>query len=137
MVPDSIRVDDLLKRFREQEQHVAILVDEFGGTSGMVTLRDVLEQLVGELHERMEPTEPDVVAMPDGSYLISGLLPIQEVNERFGLDLRDPYYETIAGFVLGRLGRIARVGDEVDAGPVRLRVEAMDGLRIARLRLTR
>ncbi|MER3400705.1 MAG: hypothetical protein C4313_06185 [Thermoflexus sp.] len=137
VVPDSIRVNDLLKRFREQEQHVAILVDEFGGTSGMVTLRDVLEQLVGELHERMEPTEPDVVAMPDGSYLISGLLPIQEVNERFDLDLQDPYYETIAGFVLGRLGRIARVGDEVDAGPVRLRVEAMDGLRIARLRLIR
>jgi CBS domain containing-hemolysin-like protein len=73
--------------------------------------------------------------MPDGSYLISGLLPIQEVNERFQLDLRDPYYETIAGFVLGRLGRIARVGDEVEAGDVRLRVEAMDGLRIARLRL--
>ena len=135
VVPDSIRVDDLLRQFQEREEHLAILVDEFGGTSGLVTLRDVLEQLVGELHERMEPKEPDVVAMPDGSYLISGLLPIQEVNERFQLDLRDPYYETIAGFVLGRLGRIARVGDEVDAGAVRLRVEAMDGLRIARLRL--
>lgn len=135
VVPDSIRVDDLLRQFREREEHLAILVDEFGGTSGLVTLRDVLEQLVGELHERMEPSEPDVVAMPDGSYLISGLLPIQEVNERFQLDLQDPYYETIAGFVLGRLGRIARVGDEVDAGSVRLRVEAMDGLRIARLRL--
>ncbi|WP_322798739.1 hemolysin family protein [Thermoflexus sp.] len=135
VVPDSIRVDDLLRQFQEREEHLAILVDEFGGTLGLVTLRDVLEQLVGELHERMEPTEPDVVAMPDGSYLISGLLPIQEVNERFQLDLQDPYYETIAGFVLGRLGRIARVGDEVDAGVVRLRVEAMDGLRIARLRL--
>jgi CBS domain containing-hemolysin-like protein len=135
VVPDSIRVDDLLRQFREREEHLAILVDEFGGTSGLVTLRDVLEQLVGELHERMESREPDVVAMPDGSYLISGLLPIQEVNERFQLDLRDPYYETIAGFVLGRLGRIARVGDEVEAGDVRLRVEAMDGLRIARLRL--
>ncbi len=135
VVPDSIRVDDLLRQFQEREEHLAILVDEFGGTSGLVTLRDVLEQLVGELHERMEPTEPDVVAMPDGSYLISGLLPIQEVNERFQLHLQDPYYETIAGFVLGRLGRIARVGDEVDAGGIRLRVEAMDGLRIARLRL--
>lgn len=135
VVPDSIRVDDLLRQFREREEHLAILVDEFGGTSGLVTLRDVLEQLVGELHERMELAEPDVVAMPDGSYLISGLLPIQEVNERFQLDLHDPYYETIAGFVLGRLGRIARVGDEVDAGSARLRVEAMDGLRIARLRL--
>ncbi|MCS7250930.1 MAG: hemolysin family protein [Anaerolineae bacterium] len=135
VVPDSIRVDDLLRQFQEREEHLAILVDEFGGTLGLVTLRDVLEQLVGELHERMEPTEPDVVAMPDGSYLISGLLPIQEVNERFQLDLQDPYYETIAGFVLGQLGRIACVGDEVDAGVVRLRVEAMDGLRIARLRL--
>ncbi len=82
-----------------------------------------------------EPGQEDFEEQPDGSVLISGLLLIDEVNERFGLALSDPNYETLAGYILGRLNRMARQGDEVEVGPVRLRVETMDELRVDRVRL--
>jgi Mg2+/Co2+ transporter CorC len=82
-------------------------------------------------------TEADIQRQPDGTALIDGLTAIDEVNDVFGLSLGDPNYETIAGYVLGRLERLAEVGDEIEAGPVRLRVESLDELRIARVRLIR
>lgn len=134
-VPETIRVDDLLQQFRERRQHIAIMLDEYGGTAGLVTLEDVMEQIIGEVRDPFDKAAPAIQRLPDGSALVDGLTPIDEVNEHFGLKLADPNYETIAGFVLGRLGRIASVGDETTADGVRLRVEAMDGLRIARLSL--
>lgn len=132
-LPETIHVNDLLAEFRARRQHIAILLDEYGGTAGLVTLEDLLEEIVGEVRTPFEQGEPQIQRLPDGSALVDGLTLIEEVNEAFGLDLRDPNYDTIAGFVMGKLGRIARVGDSVEADGVRLRVEAMDGLRIARL----
>jgi len=134
-VSETITISDLLRRFRQERQHLAILLDEYGGTAGLITLEDLLEELVGDVQDAFEPTEAAIQRLPDGSALIDGLTPIDEVNEAFGLALADPDYETIAGYVLGRLERLAEVGDEIEAGPVRLRVEALDELRIARLRL--
>ena len=114
---------------------LALLLDEYGGTAGWITLEDLLEELVGDVQDVFEPGEEDFEEQADGSVLISGLMLIDEVNERFGLDLSDPNYETLAGYLLGRLNRMARLGDEVEAGPVRLRVETMDELRIDRVRL--
>jgi len=136
-VPETIPVNALLKRFRDDRQHIAIVLDEFGGTAGLVTLEDLLEEIVGEVSDPFDVITPEIQTLPDGTALIDGLTLIEEVNEQLGLDLQDPNYDTIAGYVLGRLGRIARAGDTVEAGGVRLRVEAMDGLRIARLSLVR
>ena len=85
--------------------------------------------------DAFDKSAPDIQRLPDGSALIDGLTQIEDVNDRLGLDLHDEHYDTIAGFVLGRLGRMARVGDTVEADGVRLKVEALDGLRIARLSL--
>ncbi len=134
-VPETLRVVNLLERFRARRQHIAIVLDEYGGTAGLVTLEDLLEEIVGEVSDPFD-TEPDIQPLPDGSHLIDGLTLIEEVNEHFGLNLSDPHYDTIAGFILGRLGRVAKVGDTVVVDGVRLRVEAMDGLRIARVSLT-
>ncbi len=134
-VSEAITISDLLRRFRQERQHLAILLDEYGGTAGLITLEDLLEELVGDVQDAFEPTEAAIQRLPDGSALIDGLTPIDEVNEAFGLALANPDYETIAGYVLGRLERLAEVGDEIEAGPVRLRVEALDELRIARVRL--
>lgn len=133
-VPETIGVNSLLHRFRHRRQHMAIVLDEYGGTAGMVTLEDLLEEIVGEVSDEYGP-EPGIKHLPDGSSLIDGLTLIEEVNEAFGLHLEDPHYDTIAGFVLGRLDRLAEVGDTVDADGARLRVEALDGKRIARLTL--
>ena len=134
-VSEAIPIGDLLRRFRQERQHLAILLDEYGGTAGLITLEDLLEELVGDVQDVFEQEEAEVQRLPDGSALISGLMSIDEVNERFGLSLQDPNYETIAGYILGRLDRMAEEGDEVEAGPVLLRVEKMDGLRIDRVHL--
>jgi CBS domain containing-hemolysin-like protein len=134
-VPETIRASNLLIRFRARKQHIAILLDEYGGTAGLVTLADLLEEIVGEVADAFDREGPDIERLPDGSALINGLTPIEDVNAAFNLNLSDPNYATIAGYILGRIGRMAQTGDEVDTGNVRLRVEALDGLRIARVRL--
>jgi CBS domain containing-hemolysin-like protein len=132
-VPDTIRLDNLLKQFRATKQHLAIVLDEYGGTAGLVTLDDLMEQIVGEVQDTFDRSAPDVQRLPDGSALVDGLTLIETVNEHLGLSLQDEYYDTIAGFVLGRLGRMAKVGDVVELDGLRLKVEALDGLRIARV----
>jgi CBS domain containing-hemolysin-like protein len=134
-VPDTLRLDELLKEFRHKRQHLALVLDEYGGTSGLVTLDDLMEEIVGKIGDAFDKSTPPVQKLPDGSVLIDGLTQIEEVNDLLGLTLADEHYDTIAGFVLGRLGRMARVGDVVEADGVRLKVEALDGLRIARLSL--
>lgn len=132
-VPDTIRLDALLQQFRARRQHIAIVLDEYSGTAGLVTLDDLMERIVGEVADAFDKSGPDIQRLPTGTYLVNGLTNIDDVNDRLGLKLHDDFYDTIAGFVLGRLGRMARVGDTVEAGGVKLKVEALDGLRIARL----
>lgn len=136
-VPETISIDTLLQQFRDNRQHIAIVLDEFGGTAGLVTLEDLLEEIVGEVSDPFDSTSPEIQTLPDGSILIDGLTLIEEVNEQLGLALDDPNYDTIAGYFLGRLGRIPRAGDVVETEEVRLRAESMDGLRIAQLSLRR
>jgi CBS domain containing-hemolysin-like protein len=134
-VPETLSVAALLQEFRAQRQHIAIVLDEFGGTAGLVTLEDLLEEIVGEVSDPFDVDAPDIQTLPDGTVMIDGLTLIEDVNERLGLNLHDQNYDTIAGYALGRLGRIPNVNDVTEADGVRLRVEAMDGLRIARLSL--
>ncbi len=135
-VPETLSVSALLSQFRQNRQHIAIVLDEYGGTAGLVTLEDLLEEIVGEVSDPFDRFTPEIQTLPDGTALINGLTLIEEVNQRLNLNLQDPNYDTIAGYVLGKLGRIPRVGDSVEADGVRLRVESMDGLRIARLSLS-
>jgi len=135
-VPQTISVNSLLRQFRLNRQHIAIVMDEYGGTGGLVTLEDLLEEIVGEVSDPFDVFHPEIQSRSDGSVLIDGLTLIEVVNEQLGLNLNDPNYDTIAGYVLGKLGRIARVKDVVEGDGVRVQVEAMDGLRIASLSLT-
>jgi CBS domain containing-hemolysin-like protein len=136
-VPENIRLDTLLREFRLKRQHLAIALDEYGGTAGLVTLDDLVEQIMGEVQDPFEKSTPEIQRLPDGSALVDGLTLIETVNEHLGLRLQDEYYDTIAGYVLGRLGRVAKVGDSLEVDGLRLKVEALDGLRIARLSLFR
>jgi CBS domain containing-hemolysin-like protein len=141
-VPDTIGVNDLVARFRQRKQHIAILLDEYGGTAGIVTLQDIMDELVGEVSDVFGPDEPEVQKLADGRVRLDGLLLLTDFNDMFAADLKDPNYETVAGYMLGRLDRIPKVGDEVDV-PVndrnvfRLRVEVMDGKRIAWIVMSR
>ena len=134
-VPETISVNALLHRFRQERQHIAIVLDEYGGTAGLVTLEDLLEEIVGEVSDPFDKNIPEIQKLPDGTVMIDGLALIEEVNEQLNLNLDNPHYDTIAGFVLGRLGRIPRTGDAVEYDGIQLRVETMDKLRIARIAL--
>lgn len=138
-VPETISVNDLLHQFRSRRTHIAIVLDEFGGTAGLVTLEDLLEEIVGEFRDPFDAAPPTIQILPDGTVLVDGLTAIAEVNNQLGLELTDPHYDTIAGYVLGRLGRIPQVGDTVvdPESKLRFKVEAMDRLRIARIAMLR
>lgn len=138
-VPESIPVSDLLVQMRLRRQHIAITLDEYGGTAGLVTLEDLLEQIVGDVRDPFDVHLPDIQPLSDGAALLDGMVLIEEFNQMFGSALYDPDYDTIAGYVLGRLGRIAQIGDVVEDADngFRLRVESMDRLRIARIHLSR
>lgn len=133
-VPEAARIISLLNLFRSRRQHIAIVLDEYGGTAGVVTLEDLLEEIVGEVSDPFD-AEPEIRSLADGTSLVDGLALIEEVNDHFEMDLSDPDYDTIAGYILGRLGRMAKVGDVIAVDGTRLRVEAMDGNRIARVSL--
>jgi CBS domain containing-hemolysin-like protein len=137
-VPNSLDGDALLDRLRGQGLQVAIVVDEYGGTAGIVTLEDLVEEIVGDVrdeHDRMEISQ--VQPLGDQRWIISGLLRVDEVADAVGLAMPEGDYETVAGLVLERLGRIPDVGDEIDLDGWQLTVIRMDRRRIADLRLTR
>jgi len=136
-VPETLHVSALLRQLRDDRQHIAIVLDEFGGTGGLVTLEDLLEEIVGEVSDPFDKFTPEIEPLPDGSIMVDGLTLIEEVNHYLDLDLSDPAYDTIAGFTLGKLGRIPKVNDSVEFDKVRIQVEEMDNMRIDRLKLTR
>jgi CBS domain containing-hemolysin-like protein len=135
VLPESVRVFRLLAAMQAQRRHMVILIDEFGGTAGIVTLRDVLERIVGDVRSEKEAGWPDVETVSEREALIDGLLLIQDVNEHFGLELDEEEYHTIGGYVFGALGRRPEVGDVIEAQGCRLVVEALDGMRVSRLRI--
>ncbi len=133
IVPESLAIDELLADMKARRMHMAIVIDEFGGTAGLITLEDILEVIVGEVQDEFERPETDIDVAPDGTARVNGLVLISEFNRRLDTSIDDPNFDTIGGFVFGRIGRKPELGDEVVSDGLRFRVEALDGLRIARL----
>jgi CBS domain containing-hemolysin-like protein len=134
-VPETVRLDPLLVQLRDQGLQMAVVSDEYGGTAGVVTLEDLIEELVGEVADEHDRARAGARRLRDGSWMVPALLRPDEVRDRLGADIPDgPAYETLGGFVMARLGRLARVGDEVVVPGGVLRVERLDGRRIDRLR---
>ncbi len=137
MVPETIRLDPLLLMLRGARHQMAVVVDEYGGTSGIVTLEDVIEEIVGEVSDEHDRARMTGRISTDGSWTVPGLWRPDEVRDRLGAPVPDgPAYETIGGYVMACLGRVPVVGDEVFVTGWSLQVHAMDGRRVDRLRLT-
>lgn len=137
VVPESIRLDPLLLMLRGAGHQMAVVVDEYGGTSGVVTLEDVIEEIVGEVSDEHDRARTTGRISTDGSWTVPGLWRPDEVRDRLGALVPDgPAYETIGGYVMACLGRVPVVGDEVSVTGWTMRVDAMDGRRVDRLRFT-
>ncbi len=135
--PATKPVDDLIAEMRTERIKMVIVVDEFGGTDGLATLEDLLEEIVGEIQDEHEADEPEEFSTLDsGAIRVLGGVPIREANETLGFDLPDDDYDTVAGFVFGQLNRIPRVGDRVDVENGSFQVLRMSGRRIEFLLFT-
>jgi len=136
-VPETARLERLLQLFLERKSHLAIVVDEFGGTTGMVTLENILEELVGQIQDEFDQEKPLLARMDENTWDVAGSLPLHDLEEVIGEPLREEGVTTISGWVTHRLGGFPKIGDVLPAGAYVLRVEEMDGMRVARLRLTK
>jgi len=135
MVPETIRLDPLLLQLRAAGLQMVVVVDEYGGTSGVVTLEDVVEEIVGEVSDEHDRSQADWNQMADGSWLVPGLWRPDQVRDQLGALVPDgPTYETVGGFVMAVLGRIPVVGDEISLPGWVVRVARMEGRRVDRLR---
>jgi CBS domain containing-hemolysin-like protein len=134
-VPESKPIEDLLKEFQQRRVHMAIVVDEYGVMSGLVTLEDIIEELVGEIQDEYDEESPAVQTLADGSYRVSGSMSLHDFAQRFGVRVEEAGETTVAGLVLARLGRIARVGDRVHIDGHSLEVTEVHRRRIGAVRL--
>ena len=133
MVPETKDLAAMLAEFRRANLHMAIVVDEYGSFEGLVTLEDLLEEIVGEIEDEFDLPDESVERLPDGRVRIHGTFPIDDFNEQFAQELPQDDYHTVAGFVFGALGRAAEEGDEVQWDGLRFQVVDVDGPRIERL----
>ena len=136
-VPDTKPVDDLLAEFRDQKVHMAIVVDEFGGTDGVVTLEDLVEEIVGDIFDEHDVPEEEIERLPDGRILLDGGAGLEDVIEAFDLDgVGDiEEFDTVAGYAIGRLGRIPVAGEVVSIGDAELEILETHEQRVTRLEL--
>ena len=136
LVPETLRLDPLLLELRQGGMQLAVVVDEYGGTSGVVTLEDLVEEIVGEVNDEHDRSQTTGRALRDGSWTVPGLWRPDEVRSRIGVSVPDgPAYETIGGWLMAELGRVPAVGDEAVVDGWTARVVDMDGHRVDRIRL--
>ena len=142
VIPESKRLNALLKEFRASHNHMAIVVDEYGGVSGLLTIEDVLEEIVGEIDDEHDPEE-DAFIRPEGDrngrpcYAVRALTRIEDFNEFFECDLSDEEYDTVGGLVMHELGRLPRRGESIEYGGFEFSVTKADKRRIGSLRVQR
>lgn len=139
-IPEGMPVDRLLAEFQRRHQHLAVILDEYGGTAGIVTMEDILEELVGEIQDEFDEEEPLLVRLEDGSILVNGLVLLDDASRELGFHLDEEEendYNTLAGFVFGRLGKRPREGDYIIQDDLKIEVNRMEGLRIGWLRASR
>lgn len=130
-VPENKKLDHLLQEFKRRKQHIAIVVDEHGGVSGLITLEDALEEIVGEIVDETDKVEPHIVKLKQNEWRVLGKSEIDDVNDELEMDIPDTKeYDTFSGYILDQIGRIPREKEDIQLGDYVVTVHQMDGTRI-------
>jgi len=135
-VPESISVDDLLHMLQRRKVHIAIVLDEYGGTAGMVTIEDLIEEIVGEIQDEYDVEEPMVERISDTEARIDGRASMDDLTETFGVELDGAdreQYDTVGGLVYHQIGGVPQVGDTIEVDGLTLTVESTDGRRVGKV----
>ena len=133
VVPENRAIDEVLKDLQRQKTEMAVVIDEWGSFEGVLTVEDILEEIVGEIRDVFDEEEPNLQKFPDGSYSVGGSAPLPEVNEALDSEFESEDFDTVGGLVFGHLGRAPEVGDEIVLDEYTLHVDEVDGTRVARL----
>lgn len=136
-IPETKNLEELLQEFKRKRVHIAIVIDEYGGTSGLVTIEDLLEQIVGDIQDEYDLEEDWLVEESDGSVLVDARLPIEELEEHFGIEIEREKFDTIAGLIFHLTGRIPAVGEEIESGTLRMTVLEGGERTIRKVRVVR
>lgn len=136
-VPESKKTADLLQELQQKRVHIAIIVDEYGGTAGLVTIEDLLEEIVGEIVDEYDREEPNFEASGNGGYRVNARLPVAELNELLDVELPDTEWDTVGGLMMALLGRLPQPGEHADLGSLRFTAEEMKGRRIRKVLVER
>jgi CBS domain containing-hemolysin-like protein len=136
-IPESKRLDELLKEMQARRVHMAIVVDEYGGTAGLVTIEDLLEEIVGEIEDEYDVARPPMEIISEDEVVLDAGASTDVLKDLFGYEVESEDFDTVGGFLIHRLGRLPAVGDEVAADGLTLRVLSMAGRRVRRLRVAR
>ena len=134
VVPEGKPVAELMREMQRTQNHLTVVADEYGAFSGIVTLEDCLEELVGEIVDEHDDVDARFRTQPGGDVLVEGAVGVDDVNERLGVEISNAEYDTIGGYVFGMIGRVPRIGDGVEADGYRLCVEELDGRRVTMVR---
>lgn len=136
VVPESKRLNVLLKEFRENRSHMAIVVDEYGAVAGIITIEDVLEQIVGEIEDEHDYADEEYITQrKDNVFVVQALTPLEDFNEYFSADFDNEEFDTVGGFIVGRLEHMPKKGEKVEQGKFRFEVLRADGRRVHLLKL--
>jgi CBS domain containing-hemolysin-like protein len=135
VVPETKRIEEILKEFQTRTLQMAIVIDEWGSVEGLITIEDIVEEIVGEIQDEFDEDEPSIEEIGTDLYAVDGRIPITDVNDRFSLDLPHEDFDTIGGYILGSLGRPPEMGDTVEADGATIQVKSVDGPRVSILTL--
>ncbi len=135
LVPESKQVSVLLREFRETRVHIAIVIDEYGGTAGLVTIEDLLEEIVGDIQDEYDLEEEWLIAEPDGTVVINGRLNIEEFEDYFDVEVEREKFDTVSGYVIEQFGRVPAVGEKVRVGVFDMLIEKGDQRAIRQIRV--
>jgi CBS domain containing-hemolysin-like protein len=136
-VPETKRINDLLSELRSKKSHLAVIVDEYGGTAGIVTIEDIIEEIIGEIRDEHDTEEELFIPQEDGSVFVKAWANLDDFEERFGVTLPREGFDTLGGFIIHLLGRVPRKGEEIEYGGLRVKILAGDQKRITRVSLIR
>lgn len=136
-IPETKNLEELLQEFKRKRVHIAIVIDEYGGTSGLVTIEDLLEQIVGDIQDEYDVEEEWLVEETDGSVVVDARLPIEELEEHFGIEIERDKFDTVAGLIFHLTGRIPQIGEEIESEELRMTVLEASERTIKKVRIVR
>lgn len=136
-IPETKRVEELLKEFKTRKSHMAVVIDEYGGTAGLITIEDILEEIVGEIQDEYDIPEKTVEEIGTNTISVHAKTDIEQIEQHFGIEIPEGRYQSVGGFIINLTGRVPITGETISFGPLRMEIESANERRIKRVRITK